>query len=1019
MNRSPAFSPTTQETRPCGLPPEASFIAARLRRGGLLQRFSLLGRAARLLAAVLALALPLLAVLVLSDAAPAQAQTDPPPPNKPVLTLSPWWPSPYRARLVPIQGPVIVEITIVGPYEVSWPPLGGLAIDYQFVAEESEAFKHIEFLPGKFSKYNDEGEIVNFVRVLGPRAALRTLQMRGKNHLARDCVGTGPCEGAGEWSDYPQFAMREPPPFPPVGQQSGQQSEAAGFTARYEGLPESHDGSSAFSFELHFSEAPEGLSYTTVAGGLLDVSGATVDKVRRLTPGSNLGWEVTVSPTQGGDIAIRLPTRACGETNAVCVGGQPLAQGVAAMVPGIPFTASFSRVPAEHDGAAAFDIRFHLNAEPASLSYRTVQDGLFDVTGGSIEKAGRLVAGKNKGWTLRIDPSGLGDVTVRVNATTACDTAPGVCTADGRKLPGDLQAVIAGPAAFSVADAEVDEGADAVLTFTVTLSKARFTATTVDYATSDDTATAGSDYTATSGMLTFGPLETTKTVSVPVLDDAHDEGSETLTLTLSNPNPDTVRLAGATATGTIQNSDPLPKVWTARFGRTVARHVVDALESRLDTASQSYARFDGHQLSGFADVSEAVSKLAPDRNLWQETAQPGALGQDTTLRQLLLGSAFHLVSNDDEDAMRPSLTAWGRVATSGFEGKENRLSLNGTVTTATLGVDGTWRRWLTGIALAYSEGDGSFTQVEAGGDIASKLTSLHPYVGYALSDRVRLWSMVGHGSGSLQLEGPQVLRTDLEMTMGALGVRGTLLEPSQPAGGLALSLRSDVLWMRMDTVATADLVATETDASRLRLILEGSRLFNLPAGGSLTPSVEVAVRHDGGDAETGTGLEVGGRLRFASAWGLSLEASARGLLAHEAADYQEWGASLALLFDPGQQGRGLSASITPTWGSAASGLSRLWGQPDAAGLAVDNALVAVPAGRLEAELGYGLGVLQGQGLLTPYARVALVEGAEQAWHLGTRLALAESLSFSVEARRRERRDDGAAHELALLATLGW
>ena len=54
-------------------------------------------------------------------------------------------------------------------------------------------------------------------------------------------------------------------------------------------------------------------------------------------------------------------------------------------------------------------MRFHLSEEPAGSSYRTVQNGLFDVTGGSIEKASRLNPGQNNGWILRIDPSGVGD----------------------------------------------------------------------------------------------------------------------------------------------------------------------------------------------------------------------------------------------------------------------------------------------------------------------------------------------------------------------------------------------------------------------------------------------------------------------------------------------------------------------------------------------------------------------------------------------------------------------------------
>ena len=372
---------------------------------------------------------------------------------------------------------------------------------------------------------------------------------------------------------------------PGTQDEGGTRGEGDPFTARFGALPQSHDGSSAFPVELHFSEAPEGLSYTTVAGGLLEVTGATVDKARRLTGGSNLAWEVTMTPSQSGDITITLPSRACSEANAVCVGTRSLERAVSATVRGVPFTASFSGVPAEHDGSTAFDIRFHLSVEPAGLSFRTVQNGLFAVTGGSIEKASRLVAGKNNGWTLRMAPSGLGDVTVRVNGTTACDTAPGVCTEDGRTLPGGLSVSSAGPAALSVADAEVEEGADATLAFVVTLSKARVATTTVQYATSDGSATAGADYTLTSGTLTFGRLETTKTVSVPVLDDSHDEGSETLTLTLSTAS-DNVRLGDATATGTITNSDPLPLALMARFGRTAAVHIVEQVEERMEAPRQ-------------------------------------------------------------------------------------------------------------------------------------------------------------------------------------------------------------------------------------------------------------------------------------------------------------------------------------------------------------------------------------------------------------------------------------------------
>ena len=62
------------------------------------------------------------------------------------------------------------------------------------------------------------------------------------------------------------------------------------------------------------------------AVNLLAVTGGTVQKARRKTTGSNIGWVVTIRPSGSGDIAIRLPARACGEANAVCFDNSPLAR---------------------------------------------------------------------------------------------------------------------------------------------------------------------------------------------------------------------------------------------------------------------------------------------------------------------------------------------------------------------------------------------------------------------------------------------------------------------------------------------------------------------------------------------------------------------------------------------------------------------------------------------------------------------------------------------------------------------
>ena len=802
--------------------------------------------------------------------------------------------------------------------------------------------------------------------------------------------------------------------------------ETDALTAEFRNLPEGGHGGAAFSFKLKFSEELP-LSYLTLRDHALGVTGGTLTEVSRAETGENQAWNVKVTPAAGaGDVTVTLAaTSDCAAAGALCTtDGRALSAPVSATVPATagpetpeapaPFRVRLE-APGEHDGASEVAFKVLFDKDPVGYSYVTLRDETVRIVRGGIRLAPtgvkRLNAPHSDRWSVKVAPGGKGDLTVSVGPFESCSDTGAVCAAGGEVLANAVAKTILGPPGLSVADARVDEAPGATVT--------------VDYATADGTganaATAGADYTATSDTLTFAPGETAKTVSVAVLDDSHDEGEETFTLTLSNPTGGNAWLADATATGTIVNSDVMPRAWLARFGRTAATHVLDAVEERLDGSSgESWVRLGGHRVGGGApDVMESAHRLAPQRSLWDEATSLDPAGQDMTLDQLILGSAFHLVSNAEDNAFGPRLTAWGRVASSGFDGNEDRMTLNGTVTTAALGVDGVFTRWLTGVALAWSEGDGSFTQADApSGDLTSTLTSVHPYVGYALGERVKLWGMLGYGSGSLELvlAGQDPLRTDIDMTMGALGVRGTVLST---AAGFELALRSDVLWVTTGSAAAPGMVQTEADTNRLRLVLEGSRPFSVGGGGLFTPTLELGLRRDGGDAEKGSGVEVGGRLVYASASGLSIEATLRALVAHEASAYREWGASGALRYDPGQAGVGLTAQVTPTWGMAASGVGRLWSQPDARGLAGGPGLSPSPAARVDAELGYGLRTLNGQGVLTPYARGSLVEGSEHAWRVGTRLALSESLNVSLEATHRQREGDTATHELALLATLPW
>ncbi|HEY4426563.1 MAG TPA: Calx-beta domain-containing protein [Pyrinomonadaceae bacterium] len=183
--------------------------------------------------------------------------------------------------------------------------------------------------------------------------------------------------------------------------------------------------------------------------------------------------------------------------------------------------------------------------------------------------------------SLALDPSGHGEGTLFFNTTSVTTNSNGDATINvtfpvplqtGRVLTatatdssgntsefsaGDV-ASATGSAQFSVSSIRVIEDLGLV---TITVLRKGGTAgnLTVDYATIDGTATAGQDYTATSGALTFNSGETSKSFQIPITDDAVTEPNETFKVTL---NASSLELLGAPTTlvVTIQDHSTVPSI---------------------------------------------------------------------------------------------------------------------------------------------------------------------------------------------------------------------------------------------------------------------------------------------------------------------------------------------------------------------------------------------------------------------------------------------------------------------------
>ena len=865
----------------------------------------------------------------------------------------------------------------------------------------------------------------------------------------------------------------------------GPDTGPAGLTAAFEGLPAAHDGESAFRFRVAFSE-DIGISYRSLREDAFTVSGGRVTRGTRVDDRRDL-FEMTVRPESDDDVTITLPAgRECAVSGAICTKGKnrrKLTNTITATVAGppddasAPLTASFEDLPVEHEGESAFTLRIAFS-EDIGISYRSLREDAFTVSGGRVTR-GTRVDDRRDLFEMTVRPESDDDVTITLPAGRECAVSGAICTKgkNRRKLTNTISATVRGPVGIAVADARVEEGAGAVLAFAVTLSRAASGTLTVDYATSDGTATAGTDYTAASGTLTFTAGDRSKTVSVAVLDDSHDEGEETLTLRLSNPSGGV--LTDSEATGTIENRDPLPKAFMARFGRTAAVHVVEQVQERIEARRETgfEAQFAGRQLRpGMARemAVEFLGRLAPSLGANRvgagvphpmsvsPVAAPGTLGTAGLAGGAPLGTADELSGGANPMGSMPGtgdglnrqghygmgfgggtmqtgsafvmnhetrrggvLSFWSRGAQSRFAGREGELSLDGRVRTTMFGADYAKGPLVTGLSLSHSRGRGGYSGADIG-EVTSSVTGLYPWLGYKATDRITLWGVTGYGRGALSLtpgEGT-ALKSGLSMALAAGGMRGELAD--SVVGGFGLAFKADALWVGTGIEGVdgpqGRLAATSAAVTRYRTALEASRGYSFQRRLSLQPSLEVGLRRDGGDAETGTGVDVGGGLIVSDeVTGLSADVRVRMLLVHQDQGFRDRGVSISFGYNPTPSTPlGFVAKLTPSWGGqATSGTRALWGRETMAGMAHGG---MASGNRLEAEMGYGLPV--GSRLVgTPRFGIGTSEHGRD-YRLGYGLTVLQrgSMNFElgIEGTRRESSMQGVTDHGALARlTASW
>ena len=239
---------------------------------------------------------------------------------------------------------------------------------------------------------------------------------------------------------------------------------------------------------------------------------------------------------------------------------------------------------------------------------------------------------------------------------------------------------------LSIADASTSDETAANLTATVTLSGQSSSTVTVDYATSNGTASAGADYTTSSGTLTFNPGDTSKTFNIPILADTIDEDNEVFSVTLSSPTNATINdLLGQF---TILDDDLPPSVSLADASTANENATSTNLVATLSAASErtitvDFATSDGTATAG-TDYTAASGTISFAPGVTTQNIAVVALADSTdevdetvtvTLSnpsEVTLNDAIGVLTITDDDAepnisisdmTTPNETAVGRSVT--------------------------------------------------------------------------------------------------------------------------------------------------------------------------------------------------------------------------------------------------------------------------------------------------------------------------------------------------------------------
>ena len=451
-------------------------------------------------------------------------------------------------------------------------------------------------------------------------------------------------------------------------------------------------------------------------------------------------------------------------------------------------------------------------------------------------------------------------------------------------------------------------------------------------------------------------------------------------------------------------------------------------ELMATTGIQSYQTMSNRVQLAFNNKEQFLFEVGGQSNPTEILTLSGqTLNNQSDLMELLRDDTEIAIRLTSDNSILNNTTAWLKSENQNIYNLTNTdaNSWNGEFYTGNFGIDTQLDSGLLlGIATSMTENDISYTATsDQAFEYTASYTGFNPYIALnspTLNTQVWLSSNVSSGYIDVDSQHQRTHRLNSNYSTITFGGESRLLSLNDlPINGTSEFNLTGQGWLGQQHIFgdghfTSDF---STKGHHVQISLAGNHKIDIAEIGTFNPNVLIGIRDAKKDADTVTGLEFGLGALYSNNFGLSLEGFGRGFKGSEQQDYATTFTS-TLTYNPNHDNTGSQLTISPSWGQSTGQTQlSLW----QSNLNRENELFDQYTNGLQinSEYSYGIDLLDGIGVLTPFSAINYSESDLMSFDIGNRIEIGTDSSLAIKGTREIRNNKITNNKVQLQGTVRW